>query len=432
MTSEPCDLSILIPALNEADSLAELLPQLHAVLAPMCLRYEIIVIDEQANAQMQAVAAANGIRELSPPTRGYGRALAAGFKEACGTYVLTMDADLSHPSRFLQDLWAARDTAEVVIASRYTPGGRAVMPSDRLFLSRVLNLAFSRGLDLHVKDMSSGFRLYHGRVVREQTFEAKDFDMLEEVLVLALMNGYRVQEVPFTYEPRRYGSTRVRMIQFGLAYLKTFGRMWRMRNSFASADYDSRAYDSLLPPQRYWQRQRFKHITRLLPRQGPCLDVGSGSSRIIGALPAGSVALDLRLGKLRFARRFGREVVQGSALTLPVSSGSFPCVLCSQVIEHVPRATVLSELDRVLRPGGLLILGTLDYARWQWRLMEWLYKVLMPHAYAEAYLTRYTRAELIEAFVRERGYKLEAEHYILRGELILALRKPAGDLAHSG
>lgn len=425
MPAEACDLSIIIPTLNEAENLAELLPQVHAVLASLAIRYEIVLVDEQANAATRQVAQAQQARLISPPTRGYGRALAAGFREAAGRYVLTMDADQSHPPRFIADLWAARDTAEVVIASRYTPGGQAVMPADRLFLSRILNLVYSRGLALRVKDMSSGFRLYHGAVTGQRAFEAVDFDVLQEVLVWALLDGYQVREIPFSYQPRRHGSSRVRLFQFSQAYLKTFRRLWLLRNSHASADYEGRAYDSAIPLQRYWQRQRYRHLTQLLHGQGLCLDVGCGSSRVIGALPPGSVALDILRRKLRFDRQYGRSLVQGSVFALPVGSASFPCVVCSQLIEHLPRANVLEELDRVLRPGGRLVLGTLDYDHWQWRLTERLYKALLPNAYGDEHVTHYTQTGLLEEFIGRRGYQLEATRYILQGELILALRKPA-------
>jgi ubiquinone/menaquinone biosynthesis C-methylase UbiE len=219
-------------------------------------------------------------------------------------------------------------------------------------------------------------------------------------------------------------------LQFGWSYLKTFARLWKLRNSIASADYDARAYDALMPPQRYWQRQRYKIITALIRENGKnnrVVDVGCGSSRIIGALPAGSVVLDILIRKLRYSRRFGKPAVQGSIFALPVPKQSFPCVLCSQVIEHIPRANVLDELDRVLQPGGFLILGTPDYGNWQWLVIEWLYKVLLPQAYADEHITHYTYRELVDEFVTKRGYELESASYILRGELILGLRKSARD-----
>jgi len=298
------------------------------------------------------------------------------------------------------------------------------MPALRRVLSRVLNLVFGRGLDLQVRDMSSAFRLYRTSVAQALETQSKDYDILQEILVRARMEGYQIVEIPFRYQSSDPGYART--ARFGWAYLKTFARLWKLRNSIASADYDARAYNALMPPQRYWQRQRYSIITSLIDgnNRETCLDVGCGSSRIIAALPPGSLALDILMRKLRYARRFGQPTVQGSIFNLPIPNGAFPCVLCSQVIEHVPRANVLDELDRVLQPGGFLILGTPDYANWEWRLIEWLYKVLLPQAYADEHITHYTRAELVDEFISKRGYRLEAVKYILRGELILALRKP--------
>jgi SAM-dependent methyltransferase len=200
--------------------------------------------------------------------------------------------------------------------------------------------------------------------------------------------------------------------------------MWKLRNSILSGDYDDRAYDSVIPLQRYWQRTRFRHVVELMRSEGPVLDVGCGSSRIIGALPPGSVALDVLLRKLRYARKFPISLVCGSGFSLPFADSTFPCVVCSQVVEHVPKdSPILDELCRVLAPGGRLVLGTPDYARWEWVWMEKLYGKVAPGAYADEHITHYSRAELAR-IMEERGFKVEAARYILRGELIMAFRKP--------
>jgi SAM-dependent methyltransferase len=334
-----------------------------------------------------------------------------------------MDADYSHRPSFVRNLWTAREEAEVTIASRYVAGGTAQMPAGRRVLSRVLNVFFSRGLSLSVRDMSSGFRLYRAEAVRGQCPVARGFDVLQEILVRAYAEGWQVREIPFDYAPRAHGTSHARVVPFGLAYLRSFGLLWRVRNSIMSADYDDRAYNSVIPPQRYWQRQRFRHVTELIAGQGPVLDVGCGSSRIIGALPPGSVALDISLRKLRYARRFGRNTVLASGEALPFGDGSFPCVVCSQVIEHIRRdSPILDELCRVLAPGGRLVLGTPDYDRWEWVAIEKLYGMVIPGGYADEHVTHYTRRGLEEHF-RGRGFTLEEARYILNGELILALRK---------
>jgi dolichol-phosphate mannosyltransferase len=424
MNKSHLNLSIVIPTNNEADNLAVLLPQIHSALESLAIIYESIIVDNHAGERMRQVIQQHQVTLLCPSVNGYGAALVAGIQEAAGDYIIVMDADQAHPAAFLLDLWTARDSAEVVIASRYILGGQASMPIVRKILSKMLNMLFSRGLDLSVHDISSGFRLYKSIVIKNIVTVSADYDILQELLVKLLMEGYKIQEIPFTYRSRNNDNSFDRVIRFGLSYLKTFNRLWKLRNSIASADYDARAYDALMPPQRYWQRQRYKHITQLLHEKGKCLDVGCGSSRIIGALPPGSIALDILMRKLRYARRFERAAVQGSIFSLPFPDESFPCALCSQVVEHVPQAHVLDELDRVLQSGGFLILGTPDYAKWQWVVIEWLYKILLPQAYADEHITHYTYRELTDEFVSKRGYKLEAARYILQGELILGLRKP--------
>jgi dolichol-phosphate mannosyltransferase len=417
------ELSIIIPALSEVENLLELLPAIHSTLQVLEINYEILVVDEYADEMTITIVNQLDATLLKPTSKGYGHALANGFQAAGGDFIITMDADQSHPASFLIDMWESRNSADVIIASRYVKGGAAVMSRSRYLFSRILNYVASRTLGLNIRDMSSGFRLYARRVIRRVELECQNFDVLQELLVYVFAEGYRIIEIPFTYQPRGHGKSHARMIRFGVDYVKTFSRLWKLRNSIASADYDSRAYDTWLLTQRYWQRQRFKHVTELIKGQGVCLDIGCGSSRIITALPDGSIALDILIRKLRYAMRFERTLLNASAFDLPIEDASVPCVLCSQLIEHLPRGNVLDELDRVLQPGGRLVLGTPDYGNWQWRLIEWFYGKLLPQAYADEHITHYTYEELIEEFQHKRGYDLIEERYILRGELIMAFQK---------
>ena len=110
---------------------------------------------------------------------------------------------------------------------------------------------------------------------------------------------------------------------------------------------------------------------------------------------------------------------------MPFADKSFSCVLCSQVIQHVPKdSSILSELIRVLKPGGRLVLGTPDYANWQWVVTEKAYRVFARGAYADEHIAHYTRDELLQHF-SALGFTHEAhaDCEILRGELIMALRK---------
>jgi SAM-dependent methyltransferase len=335
---------------------------------------------------------------------------------------LTLEADGSHDPSVIASLWAAKDQADVVIASRYREGGAADMPQPRKVLSRMLNLVYRRGLSLPVRDLSSGYRLYRRESLRSLSFEANDFDLLEEILIRMMAAGHRIVEVPFRYHANRASKSRARLTRFAKSYVRTFGAMWKLRNSIASADYDARAFDSIIPLQRYWQRRRHAVITSMAAGAGTVLDVGCGSSRIIGSRQL--VGLDIVLAKLRYARRYGNPLVHGSIFALPFKDATFDAVICSEVIEHVPAdAKVFDELERVLKPGGRLILGTPDYDRWRWRALEWMYGRLSPGGYADEHITQFGRKNL-STYLEARGMVVEAIEYVGGSEMILSLRRP--------
>jgi SAM-dependent methyltransferase len=378
----------------------------------------------QLQGEVAALGVPSEIIAVPADPRGFGYELREGLQQVRAPYVITVDPDFSGRMTFLADLWARRDDAEVIVASRYVEGSRVNMPAARTIGSRILNSAFRRGLSVGVKDGSSAIRLYRTSVVNSLQLGSTDYDILQEVLVRAHSAGWRVLEIPLDYTPNPEVASKAHAA-LASAYLRTFWALWKLRNSIAAADYDYRAHDSPIPLQRYWQRSRFRHISELIDGEGPVLDVGCGSSHIIGVLPRGSVALDVLINKLRFARRFPIPRVRGSGFALPFADGSFPCVLCSQVIEHVPMVpSMIDELCRVLRPGGRLVLGTPDYDQWQWVWIEKAYGLAAPGGYADEHISHYTREGLLEDFAR-RGYAHEATRYILRGELILAFRKPA-------
>lgn len=423
LQSDTLDLTVVIPSMNEALNLEQLLPGLREALDKLSATYEILIIDAHSPDATRQVAEEAGATYIDETARGYGAAILRGFREARGKYIITMDADQSHPARFIKDLWQARDTAEIVIASRYVPGGRADQPATRLLLSRILNNFFRHGLSIDVRDLSSGFRLYHKHIFAKMDLRFTNFVILVEILLMALKKGHRMAEVPFHYQPRGEGRSHAQIVQFGLDYLRLFWRMWRIRNSINFPDYDWRAHNSRIPLQRYWQRTRHKIIMEFTPPNVSTVDVGCGSSHILASLPH-MVGVDMRFDKLNFMRRTNKRLLQANGCILPFPDESFECAISSQVIEHIPDegGKLIDELDRVLKPGGILVLGTPDYGNWEWRVTERLYDWFAPGAYADEHVTHYTYISLHEALTR-RGYQVLDHKYILRGELIFKARK---------
>jgi dolichol-phosphate mannosyltransferase len=227
--ADPPDLSIIIPALNEAGNIGPLVTRCLKTITAIGARAEILVIDGGSSDGTVAEAAAAGARVLPQEGRGYGGALRTGFAAAHGRYLQTMDSDLSHEPEVILSLWSARERADVVIASRYVPGGGAEMPRFRAVLSRILNVTFTAAFRLPVHDISSGFRLYRRDAVMSLTLRASDFDVLEEILILLYNAGGTIAEVPFHYRPRQAGKSHAKLFRFGLAYARTFYAMWRLR-----------------------------------------------------------------------------------------------------------------------------------------------------------------------------------------------------------
>ncbi len=414
--------SVVIPAAGEAETMPELLRRVRAVLEPRAKEAEIVVVIPSPEDPTGRAAESGGARVLVQKRPGYGGALKEGLLAARGNYVITMDADLSHPPETIADLLLHRDDAEVVIASRYVEGGSAVIPPVRGVLSRILNFVYRRALAVPVLDMSSGFRIYQRRVLNELETEGETYDILEEILVKIYSLGWAVAEIPFGYRPRAAGESHASVVGFTPHFLVTLFRLWRMRKLSAAADFDSRAFDSVLPPQRFWQRRRFRIINEFAVDRAPRLDVGCGSSRLIQWNPA-SIGLDLAIGKLRFLRATNPLLVRGTAFRLPFADGAFRCVVISKVIELLPPDPGLFlELNRVLEPGGVLVVATPDYARVQWRAAEGLYRWLLPAAYGDRVVTRFTRHTLTEALAGA-GFAILEHRYIFGSELIMKCAK---------
>lgn len=424
MQSQRPDIAVVIPAWNERENLDLLLPALKEVLDELGLVSEIVIADAGSEDGTREAAERRGARVVVQQERGYGGALLAGFAATTAPYIVTMDADLSHRPVFLFDFWRNRDRAEVLIASRYVEGGKADMGRGRRVLSHILNRTYGIALSMQVRDLSSGFRMYRREVLDGMNLQSRDFDVLEEILVRVHAEGWRIREVPFSYMARGSGSSHARLFKFAIAYLRTLGRMWRLRNSVESADYDYRAFDSPIWLQRYWQRTRHKIIIKFADKRERVLDIGCGTSRIILDMP-NAVGMDILQNKLRWLRPQHGRLVRGSCDQLPFDDASFDCVINSEVIEHVPDTPeVMTEMWRVLRPGGTLILGTPDYSRRLWLMLEWIYGKVLPGAYAHEHITHYTAAGLAQR-LREMGYEVQDCEYVGFCEMIFRARKPA-------
>jgi len=216
-----------------------LLPRLAETARSLTDRFEILVIDTQSPLDdTPAVCEQQGATYI--PRRGgdtYGDAVRTGIACSRGRYVILMDADGSHNPAFLPKLWEHRETHDLVIASRYMSGGQTENPAVLIFMSLVVNVVFRLILDLRCLDVSNSFRLYRGDDLRRLTLRCRNFDIVEEILVTLNFSkaGYHIKEVPFTFEQRKAGKTKRKLLPFALSYLAVLYRLYQLKRHMPSS-----------------------------------------------------------------------------------------------------------------------------------------------------------------------------------------------------
>ncbi len=149
--------------------------------------------------------------------------------------VVTLDADWSHPPEVLPALVAATANADVVIGSRYCPGGRIEgWPWSRRAVSRAMNLATRAALGVPVRDASGACRAYRVELLRRVDFSqltSTGYAYLEEILWHLARLGARFAEVPIAFADRRHGASKVHAGE-AVGKARMLGRLaWRRMTS---------------------------------------------------------------------------------------------------------------------------------------------------------------------------------------------------------
>ena len=209
----PARLSIVVPTYNERERLPILVESLFSAYAGEALDAELIIVDDNSpdgtGAIADALAREHRIKVVHRAGKlGLGTAVVEGFAAASAPIVGVIDADMSHPPRLLPRMFAVMQDsrADVVIASRYIPGGGTRdWPLSRLLMSRLACL-MARGLT-PVRDATSGFFLIRRDVADGVRIEAGGFKICLELLVRGRPSS--VVEVPYVFENRTAGESKM-------------------------------------------------------------------------------------------------------------------------------------------------------------------------------------------------------------------------------
>lgn len=215
---------LILPTYDEAENVAAIVRAADAVLAAAAPEgHRILVVDDDSPDGTGRIADAlaaefPALRVLHRTERlGLGPAYLAGFAHALeqgAAHVLEMDADFSHdPADLARLLDAARGSADLVLGSRYVPGGGVSDWSrGRRLISRGGSWYARRVLGLGVRDMTGGFKCFRAEVLRAvdlPSVRSHGYAFQVELTYRAIRQGFRVQEVPITFRERRLGTSKM-------------------------------------------------------------------------------------------------------------------------------------------------------------------------------------------------------------------------------
>lgn len=201
-------LSIVVPLFNEEQSLERLHRELVDALEPLGQEYELIFVDDGSTDASLTVLTELHSQETNLVVirlrRNFGKsaALRAGFLEASGEIVVTLDADLQDDPAEIPKLLAELDEGFDLVSGWKT---RRNDPWTRRILSRIFNRATGFVSGVRLRDVNSGLKAYRREVLRGMRLYG---ELHRFIPVLASHRGFRVAEIPVNHRPRLYGRSR--------------------------------------------------------------------------------------------------------------------------------------------------------------------------------------------------------------------------------
>ncbi|HTI80373.1 MAG TPA: glycosyltransferase family 2 protein [Acetobacteraceae bacterium] len=202
--AERCELTILMPCLNEAETLAVCIIDARRYLARSGIDGEVLIADNGSTDGSQDIAAKHGARVIAVAERGYGSALLAGIAAARGRYVIMGDSDASYDFSSLdQFVEKLRDGYQLVMGNRFLGGIRpGAMPLLHRYLGNPVLTAIGR-VFFHSPcgDFHCGLRGFARDVILDLGLQAHGMEFASEMVVKATIRELRITEVPTTLSP---------------------------------------------------------------------------------------------------------------------------------------------------------------------------------------------------------------------------------------
>ncbi len=237
-------LSIVLPTYNEGKNIKKTIEAIKKNLKNTDFEndYEIIVVDDNSKDETPDIIDNFASKDNFIALHRYGKrglfsAVQEGIWISNGEFVMTLDADMSHPPELIPSFLKHADKYDFVYGSRYTNGGGMQAPFIRVWGSRILNLMCIVIAGLNVSDFGGQFRLFRKKSYEKikYKYDSKFGEYGIELFYRAKKLGFKTKAVPFTYAFREEGESKMgnfkKLPSLGLKYLRTAVRL-RMEGLF--------------------------------------------------------------------------------------------------------------------------------------------------------------------------------------------------------
>jgi glycosyltransferase involved in cell wall biosynthesis len=203
-SADECELTILMPCLNEAETIADCIRKAQGFLAASAINGEVLIADNGSSDASRAIAVQLAARVVTVERKGYGSALLGGIGAARGRHVIMGDADGSYDFGRIEEFVAKlREGADLVMGNRFRGG---IHPGAMPFLHRYLgNPVLSRlgrlFFNAPVGDFQCGLRGFNRSSIQRIDLQSTGMEFASEMVVKAALGGLQITEVPTTLAP---------------------------------------------------------------------------------------------------------------------------------------------------------------------------------------------------------------------------------------
>ena len=252
-------LSVVVPCYNEEDNIGKLRDEFFPVMEKLISSHlpdgeqidsiEVVFVDDGSKDSTYNLLKDSFSASMHPSiavkfekhgvNRGLGAALKTGFKAATGDVIITTDSDGTYHFSTIPAMLShlTKDVA-IVTASPYHPDGEVVgVPPFRIFLSQGSSLIYRILLSWNIHTYTALFRVYRRDVVAQIPFAADDFLGQTELMVKAMLKGYKVDEFPAALHRRMFGVSKAKLIKTIKSHLGFQARLllhrFHIRSMFA-------------------------------------------------------------------------------------------------------------------------------------------------------------------------------------------------------